>query len=392
MSSTFLELVGAIYDVIIYPEKMEEILDLVTNTVGINSIAYLHMDQVHSELNLAKLSRALSCHFETYIQNGFFDIESSIFPYIPKVIKPHELCVETEMRNRITTEFGVRESRITEVENWLATQFGIEKRFIGVLNVYPGYWDQLTLHLDHDNQENSEYILTQFSQLIPHIAKATYINRPFELLRKRYNAVLEVLDKFRLGVFIISEKNSLVLSNHSGEMILNERDGWHLDRFAHPSPMNQEDAKEMLKIQSLMRSGQRKTSSLIVQKRSLRTPYVCEISIMNSADFGSKQRFYLVIVMDPDKHELVDISGLQKVFNLSTAESEVIRYLIQGDSNHVIAERRNVSIETVKSQIKSIMLKIGCGSRLDLVRKAHQVCLPVDAVQQDKLNQPPIRE
>ena len=76
----------------------------------------------------------------------------------------------------------------------------------------------------------------------------------------------------------------------------------------------------------------------------------------------------VVIILDPDNRRTINPRGLDQLFNLTGAEFQIARLILEGDNTKVIAEKRNVSPETVRSQAKSILHKTGCQTRNDLLR------------------------
>ncbi|MCP5181586.1 MAG: hypothetical protein H6994_16960, partial [Pseudomonadales bacterium] len=59
---------------------------------------------------------------------------------------------------------------------------------------------------------------------------------------------------------------------------------------------------------------------------------------------------------------------LRQDFQLTAAETDVVRLLFQGDAVTTIAETRGAAVTTVRSQIRSIYDKTGVGGQTDLVR------------------------
>lgn len=58
--------------------------------------------------------------------------------------------------------------------------------------------------------------------------------------------------------------------------------------------------------------------------------------------------------------------------DLSAAEREVLRWLLQGDTNAQVAARRQTAVRTAANQVASIFRKIGVTSRAEL---AARLCL-----------------
>ncbi|MGI9613341.1 MAG: response regulator [Acidimicrobiales bacterium] len=57
---------------------------------------------------------------------------------------------------------------------------------------------------------------------------------------------------------------------------------------------------------------------------------------------------------------------------LSPREREVLAGLMDGDNPKVLAERNYVSVATVRSQVKSVLSKLGVSSQLEAVAMAHR--------------------
>lgn len=58
--------------------------------------------------------------------------------------------------------------------------------------------------------------------------------------------------------------------------------------------------------------------------------------------------------------------------DLSAAEREVLRWLLQGETNAQVAARRQTAVRTAANQVASIFRKIGVTSRAEL---AARLCL-----------------
>ena len=66
-------------------------------------------------------------------------------------------------------------------------------------------------------------------------------------------------------------------------------------------------------------------------------------------------------------------SHIQKQFDLSDREIEVVEFLIKGETNQTIGDHLHISINTVKSHIKSIYKKLSVSNRLQLVNKLNDI-------------------
>lgn len=58
---------------------------------------------------------------------------------------------------------------------------------------------------------------------------------------------------------------------------------------------------------------------------------------------------------------------LQGLFDLTAAEARIARHLLEGSTASDIAANDEVSINTVRSQIRSILVKTGVSRQTDLI-------------------------
>lgn len=76
----------------------------------------------------------------------------------------------------------------------------------------------------------------------------------------------------------------------------------------------------------------------------------------------------VVTILDGSREINLDFETLSLYFPLSQKEMEVLERATLGYSNTEIAQERDRSVETVKSQLKSVMRKMGARNRTELVR------------------------
>jgi DNA-binding CsgD family transcriptional regulator len=75
----------------------------------------------------------------------------------------------------------------------------------------------------------------------------------------------------------------------------------------------------------------------------------------------------LVMLTDLEANTTATAAELERLFDLSQAESHVAALLGQGHDPSEIARRRNVAVDTVRGQLKSIFRKLGAGRQSDVV-------------------------
>ncbi len=82
---------------------------------------------------------------------------------------------------------------------------------------------------------------------------------------------------------------------------------------------------------------------------------------------------------------LISVSPVSERFNLTPRERDALEYLLQGLSNKEIANRMNVSPNTVKAFLRLIMLKMEVSSRAANVHSAAEAGAPCGETHEEGL-------
>src|SRR5947208_6418305 len=123
------------------------------------------------------------------------------------------------------------------------------------------------------------------------------------------------------------------------------------------------------KIRSNLVSRQaRGESPFVTEFRSGRRRYFCRAFFVNSC---AKDPSYpsIAVLLERGPSGLVPLSLVSQQFNLTQREREVLEYLLQGLTSKAIANRMNISPNTVKAFLRMIMIKTGVSSRSAMVGK-----------------------
>jgi DNA-binding CsgD family transcriptional regulator len=94
--------------------------------------------------------------------------------------------------------------------------------------------------------------------------------------------------------------------------------------------------------------------SLTVERAPDRTPYLITICPM------PLRGRLMIVLRDPDVEDISLISRLRSLFDLTLAEAAVAADLAKGAALGDIARRRGVGLNTLKTQLASVMTKMRC--------------------------------
>jgi DNA-binding CsgD family transcriptional regulator len=109
-------------------------------------------------------------------------------------------------------------------------------------------------------------------------------------------------------------------------------------------------------------------SVFVKQFKSGRRHYFCRAFLIDSHAKEPGQPTTAVL-LERGPSGLVPLSQVCQQFNLTQREQEVLVHLLQGTRNKEIANRMNISPNTVRAFLRLIMIKTGVSSRSAIVGK-----------------------
>ncbi len=210
--------------------------------------------------------------------------------------------------------------------------------------------------------------------VLPHVAKALSISRPTLQLERRYNNILGSLDMLQIGVCVLSNSGSVVFTNSEFNRQVEAYSVFRMtsDRKLELNDCNlRNELMEMRKdVSNHGRCGARPHKEAIITDRDVNARALCiELCPISSIDELNDQiEGHIIYSLDSAMAVKIDAGMVARAFKLTHAEQEVLDYLSRGLTNSEISARREKSIETVNSQVKSILAKTNSANRTQLLR------------------------
>lgn len=235
---------------------------------------------------------------------------------------------------------------------------------------------------DKDKQIPSA--VNRFGPLLsPHVAKASEIYRFTDRLRQAHRAVLSVLDKFPVGVLVVSKNGEIVVCNRACSALLDAQDGISATKGflrVHDDTAQRAISSCVSEVCLTARgeSGHSGTA-LQVPRRGIETPLVAVVSPLRDAEVELEKNLTgaLITFIDPASPVRTQTEFVSAAYGLTKTESNVARMMLEGLSNREIAEHLGVSTETIKSHVSSVLGKSGCRTRVAFVWRVYQLAPPL---------------
>jgi len=384
LTSKQLQSITRIYDVLLDSSLWTDVLDELSNQVRAEGTSLLITDHISEELSAIHLSSKLLPWVQDYLDRGLDEAEMKLTLDVPRLIKQQGLVGLSEIASELNRNFQTNHD-LSAVEKWSRESFNVYHRYSSPLGFDPAYFDITTFQFGNIAKDSLQQSLKLANLYLPHMQKAVELSRPFKLLHARFNAVLSVLDRLHLGVAILTKDGSIVINNQAVERVFEAGDGLlknPKNKLIAKATSDNVVLREAISTVCALIDGKDNTKAkpFSVSRSSNATPYIVEVSALSNRDIDIGGNFtgILVIMIDPDHHSIIETSGLEALFDLTEAETEVCRLLISGQATAEIAETRNSHPDTVRKQINSLLQKTNSSRRTDLVRLALSINLPVD--------------
>jgi DNA-binding CsgD family transcriptional regulator len=357
-------LLEALYDAPLDPRRWEEFLRLTAGAVGGEAAALLLHDSGDS-------------HSAMSMQWGFH-------PDVAELYAAHYGSIDV-WRSAVTASadwIGVSEQFVpttalvrTEFYNDLILPYGIPHGIFAMVERGPARVANLSICRGTRAGPFVEKNLEIVRFLKPHIQRAYRLQSEFAAVNTSSTSLLNALDSFSAGVILFSLKMVVVTMNQAAERIMASRDGLLMTH-------NRLEAERQAESNLLASAIQRATTPLrgnslsfggtvFVSRRSGFPLQVLISPVRNSTAFNlspTRQIAAIAFIIDPSQRRRPDQDILRVLFGLTPAECRITLLLCDGHTPKAIAGTLGVSVQTVRSQMKSVFAKANVKRQSELIR------------------------
>jgi len=213
--------------------------------------------------------------------------------------------------------------------------------------------------------------------LVSHLSRAVNFYFTLEGVQRARLALAEVIDRLPMGVILIDEKRQPVICNRSAERITPLDDGFRVNEHGPVIA----DARENAVLQKMLADalecepGHELNSSGVMSVTRLtgkRSFPVMVTPLMAPPPGGrSKEAVAAIFVSNSDPEETAPISAaesLKRLYDLTSAEAQIVEQLAAGKSLEAAAAARGVSIHTARAHLKHAFAKTDTQRQGELVR------------------------
>ncbi len=234
--------------------------------------------------------------------------------------------------------------------------------------------------------KDPEFVRRNVQFFVPHIGVASEVRRAFRLLEQRYNAIFAALNHLGYGVALIAANREVIVRNDLFSAYAELGDALKISAAGQPYAVLSEcDIPFQSALGDILDSAagvaDHDHRTLILRRRDRkREPYIVDLVPLReqvNGELNADLEAALLFMIDPEERSHIAHDGLSKAFSLTTAESHVCRAMLDGLTNQDIADAKNVSLPTVKTQMSAIFAKTGTANRAALTRLAMKISPPL---------------
>ena len=197
--------------------------------------------------------------------------------------------------------------------------------------------------------------------LSPHLSRMLTTRARISALDRRIISYEALADTLGHAVFLLDRSLRVYNANAAAEDIFQTGDCL-VQRDGKIRCRNASDQRDLQSALDLALSAKGGLPSAFALHRPAGPPLIA--SVMSAR---SDRSLAVVIVSDPAKRDVSIPDRLRLLYDLTPGESAVCLMLAEGMSPDRIAEERSVSVGTVRVQVKSIALKLGCSRQAEIV-------------------------
>jgi DNA-binding CsgD family transcriptional regulator len=369
LSRLLQKLYGAPLDLEQWPVFLKEF----THILGLPAVAIHHHDFAHQEYQF-NISAGMDLGALSLYEKYFGKLD----PYWPEFLKTPEaelafgevLC---PTRKLLETEF---------YRDFLSTHDDILGVYTAVAMVkQPHRWQAITVYRRlcdrHPGPETAAIITT----VAPHIRSALQLQLHVADLSLTRTSLESGIDALGLAVLLLDEGGSCIFASHKAEQIVARGDGLLLRNGDLSAECNSESiALSSLIARTLATANAgdlRPAAPVFVSRRSQGILRVSAIALSKTAPrfsvATSRRAAAILFVRDMDDDTRSLPSLLRLIYGLTKAEVRLSILLYEGRSLVEAAKANDVSIETVRAQLKSVFQKTNVHRQTGLIRLIHEM-------------------
>ena len=203
--------------------------------------------------------------------------------------------------------------------------------------------------------------------LLEPLAKAARLHTELHSLGWRSSVALRALDQLAAGVIVTDGEGRVIELNRAAERIVRRGDGLTMRNGRLDAAGVLESEKLAQLIAAAAPRNAPAMERMRIRRQGGRPAYILTVAPLGAELAVNERALAMILVADPDALSPSE-RDLAQLFGLSPAESRLAAALMTGKKLSEIAIASGVRITTLRTQLSSILQKVGVERQADLVR------------------------
>jgi DNA-binding CsgD family transcriptional regulator len=185
----------------------------------------------------------------------------------------------------------------------------------------------------------------------------------------RSTVALQALDQLTAGVIIADGHAEVIEMNRAAESIVQLEDGLLIrnDRLCARRAFETGKVEKLIAGATVEGRSAASAGRMLIGRYDGLPAYVLSVAPLRIGLAVDNRRFAMVVIVDPAGHSPSE-RDLAEFFGLSPAEARLAAALLTGKTLARIAADSGIRITTVRTQLGSVLRKVGAERQSDLIR------------------------
>ncbi len=372
------DLILRVYDAALEPEMWTEVLDQVARYCNARGAFVMEItgqgadrELTASHISTVYTMEVIQSYLSVFAKDELED--QDFFAARSKMADQIELVPDTELVEAAGGEkYFQRPHMVGQVK------FGMKHRGGALLNKDDYFRDRLGITYSVDHGPITAEDQVKAAKIVPHVAKALNLAKPVLRTANKFESMERTLNGLRVGMCVIDAASRVVFRNAEFD-----RQATHHKAFAISMEGQlrfSQDRFDRTLIELLSDHNHHGKFGARPRKEAVATATdefgqfalcVEVVPLRKGEMFGGELiNGYVVYSLDTGLSYEIRSDMLAALFGLTKSEAVVLELMAEGLTNGQISERRNKSVHTINSQVKSILAKTQAANRTQLIRLA----------------------
>jgi len=185
----------------------------------------------------------------------------------------------------------------------------------------------------------------------------------------RSSVALRVLDRLCAGVIVSDGEGRVVEMNHAARAMVQLGDGLAVrgGRLCAGRVFETARMAKLISVAAAADSTNLAAGRMLIARRGGRPAYLLTVAALHCKQAVDAKPLAILVIVDPQRHSPPE-SDLAELFGFSPAEARLGVSLMTGKTVTEIAAEFGLRVPTLRTQLRSILKKVGAKRQSDLVR------------------------